>query len=98
MFVGLLGVSSECGAVFSLWREAVLSFSVDDVACDAVATKLVISAAVNITTDVGCALLRKIGGDVDSLVSAVGPGCYTPQINTPCAKYWVGDVNRFPRT
>ena len=72
------GVNKKCGSLLPMWRDAVDSLSVDAAAYDSVLGALSINATVCeymklLVAVLGSALLRKCGGDVTYLVSAVGP-------------------------
>ena len=69
-------VNKQCGSLLPMWREAVRSLSVDAAAYDFVLGALSINATVceyeEVVAVLDSALLRKCGGDLACLVSAVG--------------------------
>ena len=79
------GVNNECGSLLPMWRNAVRSLSVDAAAYDPVLGALFINATVCEYMEqvpvLGSTLLRKCGGDVAYLVSAVESTFFTPFID-----------------
>ena len=75
------GVSEECDFLLTMWRDAVRSLSVDAAAYESVLGALPINATMceymKLVAVVGSTLLRKCGGDVGYLVSAVGLSFFT---------------------
>ena len=98
-------VNKECGSLLPMWRDAVRSLTVDTAAYDSVIGyvlgTLSISATVcenmELVAVLSSALLRKCGGDIAYLVSAVGSPSFTPHNDVARVQHWFGEVKGFPQ-
>ena len=57
--------------------------------------KATVCESIDLVATISSALMRKCGGDVAYLVSAVGPSFFTPHIDVDRVRHWFSEIKGF---